>query len=106
MTLDANDYRINVEVIGQLTEDLTEEQRLEFIGNLAIITGVPIIVVCTYLGEAYGFTDALRARQARLMDFYNVTEVLNEIHKPRRMSEDEIQKFIDENRELMEDLGK
>lgn len=78
MTLNADEYRINVEVIGQLTDGMDEEERLGYIANLALITSVPIILICTYLGELYGFSEVLLARQARLMDFYKITEVLNQ----------------------------
>lgn len=78
MTLDADNYRINIPVIAHLTKELSESNRLEFISNLSIITGVPIIVVCSYIGEIYGRSQELINRQKKLMDFYHVTEVLNE----------------------------
>lgn len=78
MTLDANDYRVNIPIIEELTRDMDNEQMLLFIGNLAIITGVPIIVVCSYIGEIYGRTPELEVRQRDLMYFYGVMEVLNE----------------------------
>lgn len=77
MILNANDYRINKEVIRQMTIDKTEDERREFLGNLAIATGVPIIVVACYMGELYGFTDRLKATIMRLCEFYTVTDVLN-----------------------------
>lgn len=80
MTLDANIYRLNTKSIELLTIEKTPQERMEFIGNLAIITGVPIIVVACYMGELYGFTDELNNKIKRLMDFYTIKEVLNVRH--------------------------
>lgn len=77
MTLDCDRYRINIPNIKSLAEDKTEDQRIEMIGKLAIITGVPIIIVCHYIGELYGFTDKLQALIKRLKEFYTVDEVIN-----------------------------
>lgn len=77
MTLDANIYRLNTKSIELLTIEKTPQERMEFIGNLAIITGVPIIIVACYMGELYGFTDELNNKIKRLMDFYTIKEVLN-----------------------------
>lgn len=77
MTLDANIYRLNTKSIELLTREKTPQERMEFIGNLAIITGVPIIIVACYMGELYGFTDELNNKIKRLMDFYTIKEVLN-----------------------------
>lgn len=76
MTLDANKYRINVPSIKLMLADKSPQERYEFIGNLAIATGVPIIIVCYYVGELYGFDIQLYAFIERLKKFYNVTEVL------------------------------
>lgn len=75
--LNANQYRINIPSIKHLTKELSKEARLEFISNLAIITGVPIIIVCCYVGEIYGFTPDLLAKIEYLKKFYTVDEVLN-----------------------------
>lgn len=77
MTLDCDQYRINVVSIKALMDPKSDKERTEFISSLAIITGVPIIIVCHYVGELYGFTDALEARIGRLKHFYKVTEVFN-----------------------------
>ena len=77
MTLDCDNYRINVPVIAELTHDKTEAQRIEMLGKLAVITGVPIIVVTCYVGELYGFTPKLQASLDRFKSFYTVEHVLN-----------------------------
>lgn len=77
MTLDADKYRLNVDAIKSLTKDKDDAERIEFLGVLAIATGVPIIIVAVYLGELYGFSDALNATIGRLKAFYNIIDVLN-----------------------------
>lgn len=83
MKLDADMYRLNIPSIKLITEDKTTEERLTLIGNLAIITGVPIIVVACYIGELYGFTAELEAKISRLMEFYTIKEVLN-VKRPKK----------------------
>lgn len=63
--------------ILNFTKDKTEEERYEGIGMLAVATAVPVVVVCCYLGELYGFWPELKALLKRLMEFYKVDEVLN-----------------------------
>lgn len=77
MVLDADRYRVNVKDIEwMLVDKETDKERLEFIGLISVATGVPIIVVCCYVGELWGFTDELKAMIERLKAFYHVTEVL------------------------------
>lgn len=77
MTLDADHYRVNIPSIKLILEDKTPVERAEFIGNIAVITGVPIIIVACYVGEIYGFTSELDQMIQRLMSFYTIKEVLN-----------------------------
>lgn len=77
MTLDADLYRINILNITNLTKDKSPKERLEMLGGLAVITGVPIIVLGYYLGEIYGLDLNLEAAIMKLRKFYAVTEVYN-----------------------------
>lgn len=77
MILDCDQYRINVRPISDLTKELTNKERYKFISNLAVITGVPIIIVCSYLLELYGPDEATIALRERLKAFYTVSEVIN-----------------------------
>lgn len=77
MKLDADIYRVNIPSIKLLTEDKSPTERLKYIGNIALITGVPIIIVSYYIGEIYGFSDELEAKIKKLMEFYIIEEVLN-----------------------------
>lgn len=77
MVLDCDTYRVNVVSIKALLDDKTDAERLEMIGSVAVITGVPIIVVGCYMGELYGFTDELNTVIDRLMHFYTIKSVLN-----------------------------
>lgn len=81
MVLDCDSYRVNVAQIQTLTAEKSDKERLEMIGSLAVITGVPIIIVTCYLGELYGFSPEIDAKIKRLMSFYTITEVINIKHK-------------------------
>jgi hypothetical protein len=75
--LNCDSYRVNVPDIEALSQKKTPEERIKQIGTLAVITGVPIIVVCHYLGELWGYTPELTARIEKLMEFYKVDGVIN-----------------------------
>jgi hypothetical protein len=77
VTLDADTYRINFNNIAHLTKDKTPSERIDFIGELAVITGVPIIITCVYLGELYGFSEQLESKIQLLKTFYGIDEVVN-----------------------------
>ncbi len=76
MILDANKYRINIKPISHQLDDKTQQERYDSIGPISVSTGVPIIIVATYVGELYGFTDQLRAFIERLKAFHAVDEVI------------------------------
>jgi hypothetical protein len=76
-TLDADKDRVCKNDILNLTKDKTEEERYQAISMLAVATHAPVIVVCCYLGELYGFWPELKALLKRLMEFYKVDEVTN-----------------------------
>lgn len=77
MVLDCDNYRVNVSLIKALMDPKTEQERMEFIGRAAVITGVPVIIVSCYAGELYGFSEPLKKLIDRLKLFYKVDEVLN-----------------------------
>lgn len=79
--LDCNLYRINVEPIRLLLKDLPDEQKVPFISNLALITMVPIIIVCYYVIELYGELPGLISLIEDLKRFYHVDEVINHTTK-------------------------
>jgi hypothetical protein len=45
------------------------------ISDTGISTGIPLYVICQFLGEIYGFTDFLRDKMKRLSDFYGYGEI-------------------------------
>ena len=75
MVLNADDYRVNAKPIEILLRDKTEQERYEAIGPIAVAYGVPIIVVCCYVGELYGFSTRLLDFIDRLKVFYTVTDI-------------------------------
>lgn len=84
MTLDADKYRVNVSMIKLLLDDKTPKERIEYLGNLAVMTSVPIIIVAAYTGELYGFTDEIDSIISRLMEFYTIKELLN-VKRPSKV---------------------
>jgi exopolysaccharide biosynthesis predicted pyruvyltransferase EpsI len=54
-----------------------ENERLDHIGIVSVVTNVPIIVVCNYYGEVFGFNNQLNDFITELCTFYKVTEVKN-----------------------------
>lgn len=77
MTLDCDRYRMNFNKIKILTLDKTPVQRMKMIGILAACLGVPVIVICCYLGELYGFTKEIDDYILFLKDFYSIAYVIN-----------------------------
>ncbi len=77
MIIDCNHYILSKQDVKNLMSDKTHEERLEHIGMTAVATSVPIIVVCCFVGQMWGFTDDLKRQIARLVSFYTVKEVKN-----------------------------
>lgn len=75
MTLDANKYRINIKSIAHQLDAKTQQERYDYIGPLALSSGVPIIIICYYIAELYGMTDNIKTFILRLKEFYSITEV-------------------------------
>ncbi len=76
-SIDASKYRVNIPLIATMLGDKTNEVRLEMLSSLALITGVPIIIVATYIQELYGDIPGLSDKKQRLMEFYQVDQILN-----------------------------
>ena len=77
MVLDADNYRVNVPAIQNMLKDKSEQERFDMLGTVSVALGVPIIIVCNYYGELFGFTEQLHEMIERLKKFYGVTHVLN-----------------------------
>lgn len=75
--LDASKYRVNVPLIATMLADKTNTERLEAVGTLALVTGVPIIIVAGYIQELFGDIPGLSDKKQRLMAFYQIDEVLS-----------------------------
>lgn len=63
-------YRINIPSIKQATIELDPDERYAIISTIAVSTHVPIIAVCYFMGELYGFDDRLTSFIERLKIFY------------------------------------
>lgn len=76
-TLDADQYRANYSDVKYFTNDKTPKERYEFIGMLAIVTNVPILIIASYIGEIYGFDLQLIDFIDRLKVFYHIDSIVN-----------------------------
>lgn len=70
MLFDPEKYRINISYIKHYLEDKSKEERYSSISMLAVVTGVPVLVICVYLIELYGDDMGIRALMVRLNEFY------------------------------------
>lgn len=77
MVLDASKYRLRFPYIIGLTKDKSIEELETYVSIVSIASGVPIIVVCYFIMELYGFDLKIYNLIGRLKKFYNVTEVIN-----------------------------
>lgn len=69
--INPKDYRANFDTVVYLSRGKTPLELVEDLGLIAVATGVPVIVVGLYVGEAYGFSTELSAKIERLKLFYN-----------------------------------
>ncbi len=74
--LDSSKYTVNIPLIKSMLIDKTDQERLESVGPLAIITGVPIIIVTEYIRQLFGDIPGLSDKKQRLMVFYQIDEVI------------------------------
>lgn len=73
--LDANSYRNNIKFIDDICKNKTEERRLKDLTIVAQACGVHIILVTCYIGELYGFTDAVKNKIDSLKKFYKIEDI-------------------------------
>lgn len=76
MTLNADHYRASLPDIITFTKDKDSKERFNMLSILAIVTNVPIIIVCVYLIELYGPDEKVSNQMERLKKFYKIDEVL------------------------------
>lgn len=77
MVLDCNKYRLSFKDIQYYSKNKKDKELIDSISMIAIATNVPIIIVCYYIGELYGFDSILKSMIQRLRKFYHVKQVLN-----------------------------
>lgn len=77
MTIDLDDYRVQVEEIRKFLSTKNDWIYKEQVGMLAIYCSTPIIAVSYYIAELYGMTDEIRDKIDRDSEFYKVTKVFN-----------------------------
>lgn len=68
------DYRSRFEDVKRLLASKTRNRRINDLrrvaAEIAITTGVPVVVVLVYIGEINGFTDDINAAIKDINDFY------------------------------------
>lgn len=78
MILDADKYRLSKDFVISLYKNKVGKEELQkLVSQIAVATGVPIVIVASYIGEEYGFSDALTSQIDRVKSFYNVKEIIN-----------------------------
>lgn len=77
MILDASKYQRQFPYIIGLTKDKSIEELETYVSIVSIASGVPIIIVCYFIMELYGFDLKIYQLIGRLKIFYGVTEVIN-----------------------------
>jgi hypothetical protein len=76
MIYDLGAYRYTIKpVIKEWIDYKGRDKHTE--SMLSISTGCPIVVVCYFIGELYGFDTELINRINRLEKFYKVDKILN-----------------------------
>lgn len=76
MTLNLNEYRVQVPEIKRFLDGKGQWNYKEVIGPLAIYCSTHIVAVSHYIGEIYGFTDEIRGKIKRDCEFYRITEII------------------------------
>lgn len=77
--VDLNKYRHTLKPQIKAWIDYKEpEDLLREISMLSCVTSYPLIEVCYYTGELYGFTPELLKMIASLVAYYQVTEVIGQ----------------------------
>ncbi len=77
MIIDLDKTRKQKDWIKSMLDTKHQDDRYEQIGILAICAPCPVIAVCYYIGELYGFTPELDQKIQRLVDFYHIEKVIN-----------------------------
>lgn len=75
MILDVSRYRICVPNIEAMMRDKSEDERYQLLSIAAVSEACPIIAVCWYVGELYGFWPKLQDLITRLKEFYRIEEI-------------------------------
>jgi hypothetical protein len=75
MTLNPEDYSIQKPYIKIWLDNKPNFNYLAEVGPIALATNTHIIIVSYFIGELYGFTDEIRDKIKRDMNFYNIKKV-------------------------------
>lgn len=67
--IELNKYRHHLPVIKYWC-DSRKKRPIDGISEIAIATNIPIIAICYFIGELYGFDDELNTKIKRLKEFY------------------------------------
>lgn len=74
-------YRHVIKPIIKTWCDNKECKPRECLGELALATSCPIIVVGYFIGELYGFDESLLAQLARLEIFYKIESIEGKLNE-------------------------
>lgn len=76
--MDCNNFRGRFEDVKAIFLSKLERDGAEIshaITETAVGTGIPIIVVCHFVGEFYGYTDEVKKKIKNISDFYGYGKI-------------------------------
>jgi hypothetical protein len=76
MVINLDKYRVNVPAVKVWMENRPDRDPIETLGELAVATNVPLIVIVYYAGELFGFSEELKQFSERIKEFYGIKDVL------------------------------
>lgn len=77
MTLNPDNYRIQVPAIKVWIESKQKFDFAKEVGLIAVATGTPIIVVSYFIGEIMGFNEMIHNKIKSDMKFYNIDKFMD-----------------------------
>lgn len=76
MILEKEKYRLQKKYIADWIESKQPKDLCKEVSHIAVASGCPVIIVCTFLLEILGDNPDISALQIKLMKFYGVTAVI------------------------------
>lgn len=76
MTLNLDDYRVQVPYIKMFLDNKTDWVFEKTVGTLALATSTHIVAISCFIGELYGFTPNIVAKIKSDAKFYKINKIV------------------------------